>query len=70
MVCHFENFLTVWKSFGNSSDLDKLAVTNTALISWFAENLMKLNEEQLIDTVSVIHSIVMGHKKGNTEIYC
>jgi len=40
-----------WKSCGNSSDLDKLALADNALISWLAENLMKLNEEQLIETV-------------------
>jgi len=47
--------LTEWKSCGNSSDLDKLALADNALISWLAENLMKLNEKQLIETVSVIH---------------
>jgi len=46
--------LTEWKSCGNSSDLDKLALADSALISWLAQNLMKLNEKQLIETVSAI----------------
>jgi len=49
--------LTEWKSCGNSTspDLDKLALADNALISWLAQNLMKLNEKQLVETVSAIH---------------
>jgi len=46
--------LTEWKSCGSSSDLDKLAVADNALIIWLAQNLLKLNENQLIETVSAI----------------
>ncbi|XP_078352830.1 HEAT repeat-containing protein 1-like isoform X2 [Oculina patagonica] len=41
----------VWESCGNSSDLDKLAMADSLLISWLGENLMKLNEKQLIEMV-------------------
>ena len=55
VVLSFSKLLTEWKSCGNSSDIEKLALADNALISWLAENLMKLNEKQLIETVSVIH---------------
>lgn len=54
-ICFYTVCFAEWKGCGNSSDLDKLALADSALISWLAENLMKLNEKQLIEKVSVMH---------------
>ena len=45
---------TEWKSCIHSSDLDKLALASSLLISWLGENLRKLNEEQHVEMVSEI----------------
>jgi len=54
-ICFYTVCFAEWKGCGNSSDLDKLALADSALISWLAENLMKLNEKQLIEKVSVMY---------------
>ncbi|PFX20859.1 HEAT repeat-containing protein 1 [Stylophora pistillata] len=40
-----------WKSCTKSVDLDQLALASSLLISWLGENLVKLDEEQLVEMV-------------------
>lgn len=54
----------------HSSDLDKLALASSLLISWLGENLRKLNEEQHVEMVSEIFLSFLHTCTCNSLIQC
>ena len=57
-----------WKRCGKSSDADSLALANSLLFHWLGENLMRLKEKKLLETVSAkIFQWLSGFVSNDTE---